>query len=206
MKQNLPPLGFPSSLGSAYKPQQAVTDTGKPKIKPIRQRTQFSCVATSATMCLESFGYKLTEEQVDRFFIKAKPFVGASWDQIMACMQYFGLRTTLVVPSTVLQIKSWIEQGSPVIISWNPENKEWSHSSVVFDVVEDMGGKLKVFVADPNIVNPSQTVRVLDEDDFYAKWYSKGGNGVVMRRPAMRIEREIDAGGKQTMGRYIPTR
>lgn len=203
MKQNLP---HPSFFRGVNNHQNQKPSISKPKIKPIRQRTQFSCVAASATMCLECFGYTINESQTDRFFIKAKPFFGASWDEIMACMQYFGLRTTLVVPSTVLQLKSWIEQGSPVIISWNPEGKEWSHSSVVFDVVEGKDGRLKVFVADPNIANPSQTVRVLDEDDFYSKWFSKGSNGVVMRRPAMRVEREIDLGGKQTMGRYIPTR
>jgi ABC-type bacteriocin/lantibiotic exporter with double-glycine peptidase domain len=179
----------------------------KPKIKPIRQRTQFSCVAASATMCLDSFGYNLTEDQVDRFFIQARPFVGASWEELTTCMQYFGLRTTLVVPSTVGQLKSWVEQGSPVLISWNPEGKEWSHSSVVFDVVGDPAtGSCKIWVADPNIANPSQTVRVLDEDTFYSKWYSKASKGINVRRPAMRVEREIDMGGKQTMGRYIPTR
>ncbi len=177
------------------------THISKPKIVPIRQRTQFSCVASSATMCLNAFGYNLTEDQADRFFIQAEPFVGASWDDLMGCMQYFGLRTTLVVPSTVRQLKTWIEAGSPVIISWNPEGKQWSHSSVVFDVLEK-DGKLFVCVADPNISNPTQTVRVLPEDDFYKCWYSFGRKGVVIRRPAMRIEREIDGNGKQTMGGF----
>ncbi len=171
---------------------------GKPRIVPIRQRTQFSCVAAAATMCLGAFGYQLTEEQVDRFFIQAEPFVGASWDDLMGCMQYFGLRTTLVVPSTVRQLKEWIEAGSPVLISWNPEGKRWSHSSLVFDVV-DRNGVLYVYVADPNISNPSQTVRIMSEDDFYRAWYSFGRKGVTIRRPAMRVEREVEVNGVQAM-------
>lgn len=119
----------------------------------------------------------------------AKPMQGASWEQIMAAAQHYGMRGTLVIPSTVEQLQSWTDRGVPVLISWNPEGREWSHASLVFDVKDG-----KVHVADPNIPDPTELVRVLSTADFYARWYEKWSKYLV-RRPACAIEREIDVNG-----------
>jgi len=102
------------------------------------------------------------------------------------------MRATLVCPSTVRQLKEWTDRGVPVIIAWNPEGREWSHASVVFDVDD----QLNVYVADPNIPDPEETVRVVSKDDFYKKWYEKWPRYLV-RRPACAIEREITSNGLQ---------
>jgi hypothetical protein len=106
------------------------------------------------------------------------------------------MRTHLICPATVLQVKAWTDAGTPVMIAWNPEGRPWSHASVVFDVTEGDEGKLIVHVADPNIPNPSQTVREVDEDTFYSKWSEKWPKYLV-RRPAMAVEREISSEGRQ---------
>jgi hypothetical protein len=89
-------------------------------------------------------------------------------------------------------MKSWTDAGDPIIIAWNPEGRDWSHASVVFDV-DDNGN---VYVADPNIPDPEETVRVVPKDEFYKKWYEKFPNYLV-RRPACVIQREITSDGKQ---------
>jgi hypothetical protein len=77
------------------------------------------------------------------------------------------------------------------MIAWNPEGRDWSHASVVFDVDDE-----NVHVADPNIPDPEQTVRIVSRDDFYHKWFEKFPNYLV-RRPAMAVMREVTQDGRQ---------
>jgi ABC-type bacteriocin/lantibiotic exporter with double-glycine peptidase domain len=163
----------------------------KAGVVPIRQRTQYSCMAASMTMCLQAHGVKCDEDVVNDV-LGATPMRGAAWEQALACAQHYGFRATLVCPSTVSQMKSWTDAGDPIIIAWNPEGRDWSHASVVFDI-DDNGD---VYVADPNIPDPEETVRVVPKDEFYKKWYEKFPNYLV-RRPACVIQREITSDGKQ---------
>lgn len=165
----------------------------KADVIPVRQRTQFSCMAASAAMCFRALGYNTNEDEVNKV-MGAAPMRGAAWENALACAQHYGCRATLVTPSTVRQLKQWTDQGIPVMIAWNPEGREWSHASVVFDVTDDG----TVYVADPNIPDPDQTVRVVSKDDFYKRWYEKWPNYLV-RRPALAIEREITPDGRQVM-------
>jgi hypothetical protein len=140
----------------------------------------------------------------------ARPMKGAAWEQALACAQHYGVRGTLVCPSTVPQLKSWTEAGKPVMISWNPEGREWSHASVVFDVTDELPSPVPpectitgesgpwVWVADSNIPNPEKTVRIVCADVFYSKWFEKWPNYLV-RRPAMMLDREITPEGRQVM-------
>jgi hypothetical protein len=57
-----------------------------------------------------------------------------------------------------------------------------------------------VYVADPNIPNPTKTVRIVPEDEFYGKWYEKFPDYLV-RRPACAIQREITPDGRQVMAK-----
>jgi hypothetical protein len=104
------------------------------------------------------------------------------------------MRATLVAPCTIGQLKEWTDKGIPVMIGWNPEGRPWSHASVVFDVDDD----LNIHVADPNIPNPKETVRIVPEEEFYSKWSEDRGDYLV-RRPAMAIEREITPDRRQVM-------
>ena len=144
-------------------------------------------------MCLRANGLDTSEDEVNKV-MGARPMKGAAWEEALACSQHYGMRATLTVPATVAQLKEWTDRGVPVMIAWNPEGREWSHASVVFDV-DDNGD---VYVADPNIPNPEKTVRVVSTDDFYGKWYEKWPNYLV-RRPAMAVEREITPDGRQVM-------
>ena len=182
----------------------------KAGVLPIRQRTQFSCMAASATMCLNALGHKCNEDEVNQV-MGALPTKGASWEQALATAQHYGVRSTLTVPATVRQLKNWTDAGNPVMIAWNPEGREWSHASVVFDVTEGLpvvippeatvtgeGLGLYVWVADSNIPNPEKLVRIVSEDVFYSKWYEKWPQYLV-RRPALCLEREITPEGRQVM-------
>ncbi len=166
-------------------------------LKPIRQRTQYSCMSASMSMCLNALGFTSDEDTVNEV-MGARPMRGAAWEQALACAQHYGTRGTLVCPSTVAQLKSWTDAGKPVMISWNPEGRDWSHASVVFDVVEDAEHGFLVHVADPNIPDPDETVRVVPKAEFYSKWYEKWPNYMV-RRPAMMLEREVTSDGRQVM-------
>lgn len=166
--------------------------TAKANVTPVRQRTQYSCMSASMAMCLNALDYDVTEDEVNRV-MGSRPMKGAAWEQALACAQHYGCRATLTMPSTVEQMKAWTDRGVPIMIAWNPEGRPWSHASVVFDVDDD----LNVYVADPNIPNPKETVRVISEDEFYGKWYEKFPNYLV-RRPACAIEREVTEDGKQT--------
>ena len=160
-------------------------------VDPVRQRSQYSCMSCSMMMCLRANGVACLEDEVNKV-MGARPMRGASWENALACGQHYGMRCTLTTPSTVTQLKQWTDRGIPVMIAWNPEGREWSHASVVFDVDDARN----VYVADPNIPNPEKKVRVVPEDDFYGKWYEKWPDYLV-RRPAMAVEREITPEGRQ---------
>jgi len=147
-------------------------------------------------MCLKALGVADSECAIDLVnkVMGAKPMHGATWEDAAAAAQHYGMRATLVVPSTIAQMKAWTDAGIPVMIAWNPEGRDWSHASVVFDVDEDH----TVHVADPNIPDPEETVRVVPKGEFYSKWGEKWPRYIV-RRPAMAIEREITTDGRQVM-------
>jgi hypothetical protein len=149
-------------------------------------------MAASMKMALEAQGMETDEDTVNRV-MGAKPMQGASWEQALACAQHFGMRATLITPCPMSTLKEWTDRGVAVMIAWNPEGREWSHASVVFDV----DGKT-VSVADPNIPDPEQTVREVPRDEFLKKWFEKWPNYLV-RRPALAIEREITKDGRQVM-------
>ena len=146
-------------------------------------------------MCLRALGHDCNEDEVNKV-MGARPMQGAAWEQALACAQHYGVRATLTTPSTVRQLKAWTDAGKPVMIAWNPEGREWSHASVVFDVDDD----LNVYVADPNLPDPDETVRIVPKGDFYKKWYEKWPNYLV-RRPALMLDREITVDGRQVMAR-----
>lgn len=175
--------------------------TAAAKVNPVRQRTQFSCMTASATMALRALGYDCDEDTVNKV-MGAAPMKGAAWEQALATFQHYGCRSTLTTPSTVAQLKAWTDAGTPVMIAWNPEGREWSHASLVYDVKEDPEHGFLVYVADPNIPDPDETVRIVPKKDFYAKWYEKWPNYLV-RRPALAIEREITPEGRQVMASRV---
>lgn len=170
--------------------------TAKASVVPVRQTTQYNCMAASMGMALRACGVAPDECTTDivNKVMGARPMKGAAWEQALACAQHYGVRATLTTPSTVNQLKEWTDAGKPVMIAWNPEGRDWSHASVVFDVDDDMN----VHVADPNIPDPDETVRVVPKGEFYKKWYEKFPNYLV-RRPALMLDREITADGRQVM-------
>ena len=182
----------------------------KADVGPVRQRTQFTCMSTSLMMCLQANGVKCDEEEVNKV-MGAAPMKGAAWEHALAAAQHYGMRATLTVPATVKQLKAWTDSKIPIMIAWNPEGRDWSHASVVYDVTEGLpdpipscctvqgeGTGLYVWVADPNIPHPERTTRIVHEDAFYSKWYEKWPNYLV-RRPACAIEPEITRDGQQRM-------
>lgn len=156
-------------------------------------------MAASMSMALKSLGVECSEDEVADV-MGVRPMRGATWEDALAAAQHYGCRATLTVPATITQIKEWTDAGDPVLIAWNPEGREWSHASVVFDVEEDQ----TVHVADPNIPDPEETVRVVSRKDFYGKWSEKWPRYLV-RRPAMRITREITTDGRQVMAASVGT-
>lgn len=171
--------------------------TAKADVIPVRQQNQYNCMTTSLAMALRALGVPDEECDVQRVnkVVGAMPLRGAAWEPLLAAATHFGMRATLTLPSTVRQLKQWTDAGIPVVIAWNPENREWSHASLVFDVDDD----LNVYVADPNIPDPDETVRVVPKAEFYGKWYEKSPQGFLIRRPACAIQREITADGRQVM-------
>lgn len=170
------------------------------KVTPVRQRSQYTCMAASVMMCLRANGVQTDEDTVN-LVMGAQPMKGASWEDALAAAQHYGMRATLVCPATLRQVKEWTDRGIPVMISWNPEGREWSHASVIFDVADD----LTVSIADPNIPDPDETVRVVPKDEFYKKWYEKWPHYLV-RREALAIEREITPDGRQVIASVRPSR
>jgi len=171
----------------------------KADVNPVRQRTQYTCMATSLTMCLQALGRKELDEDTVNKIMGAAPMQGAAWENVIAASQHFGFRTVLVTPCTVPQLKEWTDKGIPVMIAWNPEGRDWSHASVVFDV--DADGN--VSVADPNMPDPEETVRVVPKDEFYHKWFEKWPDYLV-RRPACAVMTEITPDGKQVTATIRP--
>ena len=171
-----------------------IAKIAKANVALLRQETQFSCCAASIASALKAHGKDMTEAGVNKV-LGASPMGGATWEAMLATVQYFGLRGTLVVPSTIAQLKGWTDAGIPVVIAWNPEGRPWSHASCVFHVDDEQN----VHVMDPNIPDPSETVRVVPKSEFYRKWAEAVGDNLIVRRPAMAIEREVTADGRQVM-------
>lgn len=174
------------------------TKQARADVAQIRQTTQFTCTSASIAAALQALGKPYTEDDVNRV-LGASPMSGATWEAMLATVQYFGCRGTLVVPATPRMLKDWTDQGIPVVIAWNPENRPWSHASTVSDVIEGPDGKLTVHVMDPNIPNPSETTRVLDEDTFCQKWGEKVSDSLIVRRPAMAVTLEVTPQGRQVV-------
>ena len=172
-------------------------------VAQLRQTTQFTCCATSITSALHALGKPFTEDDVNKV-LGAAPMAGATWEAMLATVQYFGCRGTLVVPATPRMLKAWTDKGIPVVIAWNPEGRPWSHASTVFDVKEGEDGKLTVYIMDSNIPNPDETTRVMDADTFCQKWGEKVSDTLIVRRPAMAIEREVSAEGRQVVASTSP--
>jgi hypothetical protein len=166
--------------------------TARAKVKPIRQENQYACMASSLAAAMFAHKKNVTEEEVNRV-MGASPFRGASWEELLATAQYFGMRGTLVVPATLSMLKAWTDRGIPVIIAWNPEDRPWSHASVVVDVKEDN----TVHVMDPNIPDPNEHFRVVSGQEFYKIWGEPLGDKMIVRRPACAIEREVSPEGRQ---------
>lgn len=164
-------------------------------VTPRRQPSQYSCVTTSLAMAMQALGLPAEEVRTDRVndVLGAMPLHGASWEQAAGAASHFGCRTTLVIPSTLRQVRAWTDVGIPVLIGWNTGN-EWSHASLVVDVDDT-----HVHVADPNLPNPDTLMWVGTHDEFYARWWEKSAQGYKIRRPAMAVEREITPEGKQVM-------
>jgi len=180
---------------------KTVNKKSSANIKSIRQTTQFSCMAASLASTLYACGKNFTEDEVNEV-LGATPLHGASWEQALATVQYFGCRGTLVVPATLRMLKKWTDAGIPVMIAWNPENRPWSHASVVFDI--DVESNVKVM--DPNIPDPEQTIRVIPKEEFYKKWVEQVGENLIVRRPAMAVEREVTSDGRQVVASRIANR
>lgn len=168
-------------------------------------------MACSMAMALKALGFEGQDEDTVNRVMGAQPMQGASWENALACAQHYGCRATLVVPATVSMLRAWTDAGTPVMIAWNPEGRDWSHASTVYDVtdgapidvppsctVEGEGPGQYIWVADPNIPNPAKTTRIVHEDQFYKRWSEKWPNYLV-RRPALAIEREITPGGRQVV-------
>lgn len=172
-------------------------------VAQIRQETQFTCCAASIASALKAHGKDFSEADVNKV-LGASPMHGATWESMLCTVQYFGLRGSLVAPATPRMLKDWTDQGLPILIGWNPEGRPWSHASVVFHVSEEPDG-LYVHVMDPNIPNPSQTTRVLHEDDFCQKWYEKMSESLILRRPALVISREVSTDGRQMIAKTTRT-
>jgi hypothetical protein len=162
------------------------------------------------SMALNACGLQTTEDEVNRV-MGARPMKGAAWEDALACAQHYGCRATLTMPSTIDQLRAWTDQGAACLIAWNPEGRDWSHASTVYDVtdglpdpvpedcqVQGSGPGTYVWVADPNIPHPHKTTRIVHEDLFYSKWYEKWPNYLV-RRPACVIECEITPAGRQVV-------
>jgi hypothetical protein len=165
------------------------------EIEPQRQPNQYSCTATSLSMALQALGIPKFESSVQQVnaVLGAVPLHGASWDQVAGAASHFGCRATLIVPATLEIVKNWTDAKKPVLIGWNTGN-DWSHASLIFDVTDT-----QVYIADPNLPNPSENIKILKHNDFYDKWWEKSNEGYKIRRPAMAIEREITPEGKQVV-------
>lgn len=165
----------------------------KANVKPIRQRTQFTCMAASLSMCLQALGIKADENTVNEV-MGCSPNRGASWEDALACAQHFGARAILLTPCTINLLKFFTDKGFPVMIAWNPEKRDWSHASVVFDV----DSHNNVHIADSNCPDPNETVRIVSSKEFYSSWYEQYPK-FLFRRPACVIMPEITKSGKQVI-------
>lgn len=172
--------------------------SAKANVIPKRQRTQYTCMTTSVSMCLQALGHPHADEDTVNKTLGAMPMRGACWEQALACCNHYGFRSTLIVPATLPQLKQYTDQGFPIIIAYNPESKDWSHASVIFDIDDD----LTVHIADPNMADPDETVRVMSKSEFYKVW-SEPYNGYTIRRPAMVIQPEISSDGRQLLASYF---
>jgi len=168
--------------------------TARAKVPGLRQETQFTCMSASLCGALRAWGKPVTEADVNKV-LRCQAMRGATWEEALATAQYFGMRGTLVVPATLEMLRDWTSRGIPVMIAWNPEGRPWSHASTVYDVDEDDN----VYVMDPNIPDPSRTTRVVPKDQFYKLWSEKVNDSLIVRRPALAIEREITPEGRQVM-------
>lgn len=161
-------------------------------VDPRRQRTQYTCAATSIAMAFHALGRdRITEDVIAPHLLDAEG-KGASWESMVGVCQFFGGRATLIAPALLSDVRRATDAGHAVVIAWNPNNRPWSHASVVIHVTDT-----HVEVADPNLPNPDQLTRTLTHDEFYALWYEQW-NDFLFRRPALIIENEVDPMGRPT--------
>lgn len=156
------------------------------EFRKIRQRSQYTCMAASLSMCLDAFGIVVHEDEISSL-MGVSSLSGGTWESAMAVGQYLGLRSAMISPCSLETVKRSTDMGYPVMITWNPENRDWSHASVIFDVSDDLS---TVYIADPNIPNPNLLTRGVDSNEFYSKWFEKWPK-FLFRRVALIFSREV---------------
>lgn len=167
--------------------------TSAAKVKPVRQRAQYTCMAASLSMCLRALDVDVSEDEIADL-MGVDSVTGGTWESTMAVSQYHGVRMALMSPVSIKTVKRSTDLGYPVMITWNPEGREWSHASVIFDVSDDLS---EVHIADPNIPDPDQRIRIVKCDEFYKKWFEKWPR-FLCRRVAAVFSREITEDGDQS--------
>ncbi|MEL7341426.1 MAG: C39 family peptidase, partial [Bacteroidota bacterium] len=67
----------------------------KADVLPVRQQSQYTCMATSLMMCLQAIGIDVSEKEVADV-MGCRPMRGASWEDAIMGAQHFGARASLV--------------------------------------------------------------------------------------------------------------
>ena len=108
--------------------------------------------------------------------------------------------------SAIIRLASFLPKGSPhrrqllklarMNPTLNPTTPEEVEEVEQFAETEDPEHGLMVHVADPNIPDPDETVRVVPKGEFYPK-----GPNYLVRRPALMLDREITQNRRQVMAR-----
>lgn len=128
-------------------------------VKPYKQSRGY-CGPTSLRIILEYYGIKQSEKDL-AYLCKAHPERGCSEYHIINAARKFGFRGYVKQSSSLIEVKSLIKKGIPVIVDWFSPQEGGHYSVVVGFEKED------IILADPHFGK----LMHYDTDWFEERWF-----------------------------------
>lgn len=166
----------PGCSGDSADAASQSDNTGKMIYVPLtRQSTEYTCESACIQSVMGYYGEDVPEDVINDA-LQTDPENGVDLELIKQFARSHGYSITMTADMTIEQLKSYIDQGKPVIViiqAWssNPENYEndWADGHYVIAVGYDDG---KVYFMDPYKLG---NYMYITTENFLKRWHDLDG-------------------------------
>lgn len=134
-----------------------------------RQENKWSCGPSALKIVLDSFGNKLTENELIEL-AKADPKNGTQPEFLCTAAQSLGYRTFQKTNASIADIEMFLKAGLPVIITYQGFGKSDGYKEGHYTVIYG-ASKTHLYRSDPSA--NAGYMRPLKRDVFFKRWHDK---------------------------------